>query len=311
MITTLTGPNSFEVQHRLKQLVDKFLAEYSDFGLEKLDGEEASLEQLQGSLESLPFLADKKLVILRSPSANKQFAEQFEAILERMSETTDAIIVEPKLDKRASYYKLLKKRTEFTECNELDGRQLANWLSGQAKEQGGSLTSGDAYYLVERVGVNQQLLSNELQKLLSYNPSITRQTIDLLTEETPQSTIFQLLDSAFAGNAKRAIKLYKEQRRLKVEPLAIIGMMAWQLHVLAVVKTAGKKSSGDIARDAKINPYVVQKSQTIADRLSYAELKKLIREVADLDEKLKTTAIDPDEALQHLLVTITSQVLDK
>ncbi len=72
--------------------------------------------------------------------------------------------------------------------------------------------SKDAKYLVMRVGANQQTLSNELAKLLSYDKAITRQTIDLLTEQTPQSTIFELLDAAFAGNSKKAMELYAEQR---------------------------------------------------------------------------------------------------
>ncbi|HSX45201.1 MAG TPA: DNA polymerase III subunit delta [Candidatus Saccharimonadales bacterium] len=306
MITTLTGPNSFEIQHRLKQLVKKFVDEHGDLALERLDGEEISFDRIQNSIESLPFLASKKLVVLRSPGANKDFTEKFKQAFDRQADSTDLIIVEPKLDKRLSYYKFLKSKTEFIECNELDARQLANWLSKEAQKRDGQLSPNDAYYLVERVGLNQQMLFNELQKLLEYNPKITRQTIDLLTEETPQSTIFQLIDAAFAGNPKRALKLYDEQRRLKVEPLNIMGMLAWQLHILAVVKTAGQRSVAEIASQAKINPYVVQKNQTIAKKLSYVELKKLITEVTELDEKLKTTAIDPDEALKNLLFNLTN-----
>ncbi len=59
---------------------------------------------------SLPFLASKKLVVLRAPSANKQFVEQVETILASVSDTTDVIIIEPKLDKRSAYYKFLKSR---------------------------------------------------------------------------------------------------------------------------------------------------------------------------------------------------------
>jgi DNA polymerase III delta subunit len=190
----------------------------------------------------------------------------------------------------------------------LDARQLANWLSKEAQKQEGSLSPSDAYYLVERVGPNQQLLFNELQKLLDYNSKINRESINLLTDETPQSTIFQLLDAAFAGNSQKAQKIYNEQRRQKVEPPVIMGMLAWQLHILAIVKTAGKKSTGEIASEAKINPYVVQKSQAIANKLTYVELKQLIRDVTNLDERLKTTAIDPDEALKQLLIDLTQKI---
>ncbi len=131
-------------------------------------------------------------------------------------------------------------------------------------------------------------------------------TIDLLTEPAPQSTIFQLLEAAFAGRTRTALKLYAEQRAQKVEPAQIIAMLAWQLHVLAVIKTAGDKTSDQIAREAKLNPFVVRKSQNIARDLTLAELKKLISDLLKIDVAMKRTAIDADEALQHYLMTLAS-----
>ncbi len=149
------------------------------------------------------------------------------------------------------------------------------------------------------------MLASELEKLLLYDPIITRQTIDLLTDPTPQSTIFQLLEAAFAGNSKQAIKLYKEQRSMKVEPLQIIAMLSWQLNVLAIIKTAGDRSTQDIAKQAKINPYVVSKSQGIARKLSLDELKSLIKDLLEIDIASKRTNIDIDEALQLYILKLS------
>lgn len=304
MITTLTGSNSFGLHAALRQHVDSFLSEYSDMGLERLDGEESSYDRMRESLESLPFLAPKKLVVLQNPSANKEFAEKASELLDNVPDSTDVIIVEPKLDKRLSYYKYLKKSTDYQEFAELDDRGLSSWLITEVKNQGGTLSSADARYLVDRVGVNQQLLSGELAKLLSYNPQITRQTIDLLTDLAPQSTIFELLDAALSGQTKQALQLYSEQRAMKVDPQQIIALLGWQLHVLAVVKTAGDRDPGMVAKAAKLNPYVVRKSQGIVRRLSVTDLRGLIRRTLDLDIRLKSQPIDADEALIQLIMTI-------
>lgn len=304
MIVVLTGENSFGLQHALRQITDAFLEEYGDLGLERLDGQEADLNRFSEALTGLPFLAAKKLVVLRNPGSNKQFAEQVEQLLGNVPETTDVIITETKLDKRLSYYKFLKKNTDFRDFPELDQGGLASWLVEAAKAQDGSISTSDARYLVERVGANQQLLANELEKLLLYNPKVTRQSIDTLTDVAPQSTIFQLLEAAFAGNRKRALNLYSEQRAQKVEPQQIVAMLAWQLHVLAIIKTAGDRSSSEIAKDAKINPFVVDKSRGIARQLSLAELKKLINDLLEIDQTSKRTSIDVDEALQHYILTL-------
>lgn len=290
----------------LSKLVAGFVAEYGDMAVERYDGDESDAARMRESVGSLPFLSPRKLVVLNQPSKQKAFAENIGDILKDTAETTDLIIIEPKLDKRLSYYKTLKKTTDFREFGELDSSGLARWASGYAKEQGGELSAGDARFLIDRAGPNQQLLKQELDKLLNYDSKITRQTIELLTEPAPQSTVFELLDAAFAGKTKRAMELYREQRALKVEPQAIIAMLAWQLHVLALVKTAGGRSAEQIASEAKINPFVVRKTQSLARGLTLLHLKKMIKDLLTLDQKLKTVTIDADEALQLYLMQLAA-----
>ena len=306
MIRVLSGSNAFGLQHDLRKITNKFVAEQGELALERVDGEEVTYERIAEALISLPFLASKKMVLLRAPSAQKKFVEQAELLLSDLPETNDVIIVEPKLDKRLAYYKFLKKNTDFTEYSQPDENGLAAWLQRVAKEQGGAISSNDARYLIERIGANQQLLFSELEKLLLHDVKISRAAIDLLTEATPQSTIFQLLEAAFAGKTKQALGLYAEQRALKVEPQQIIAMLAWQLHVLAVVKTAGDRSPDTIAKDAKISPFVVRKSLNIAHRLNLTDLKKLIADLLTIDRRSKRTTLDLDEALQLYLMRLAS-----
>lgn len=305
MVITLTGNNSFLLKSELDKLVQRFIADHGDFAVEKLDGEEVSYDRIMESVQSLPFLASKKLVILHNGQANKQLTENIEALISSITDSTDLVIVEPKLDKRLGYYKVLKKKTDFKEFLELDPHALATWLVKTASDKVGQLKQADARYLVERVGANQQLLSYELEKLLAYQPTITKDAIDALTEQSPQSTIFELLDAAFAGNIKRAINLYQGQRAAQVEPQQILAMIAWQLHILALVKTARERSSDEIAKETGVSPFVVRKSQTIASRLSLAELKKLLRDLLEIDVQLKSQPIDPDEALQNYLLRLS------
>jgi len=305
MMVTLTGENSFALRQELRRLIDAFVAGHGDLALERVDGE-SDPARIREALTGLPFLATRKMVVLRDLSTNKQLAGQIEQLFNDLPDTTDVIIVEPKLDKRLAYYKFLKKETDFREFPELDQQGLARWLVEAARERGGSLGPGDARYLVERIGAGQELLSNELEKLLLYDPKITRQNIDLLTDAAPQSTIFQLLETAFAGNRKHALKLYSEQRAQNVEPIQIIAMLAWQLHVLAVLKTAGDRPPDTIAKEAKLNPFVVRKSQGVARNLTLTQLKRLIDDLLKIDVRTKRSNIDADEALQHYLLTISS-----
>lgn len=308
MVIALSGENSFLVRVELEKLITPFLAEHGNMAVERLDGESASFERLQEALQSVPFLASRKMVVLRAPSANKEFAEKAERLITELPDTTDLVIVEPKLDKRGAYYKLLKKATNLKECIEPDETTMPSWLAAIAKERGGSISSADARFLAERVGSNQQALTQELEKLLIYEPKITRQTIELLTGQSPQSSIFQLLETAFAGRAEQMLQLYQEQRAQKVDTAQIIAMLTWQLRILALIKAAAKRSPQEIASAAKLSPFVVRKTQAIADRLSLSQLKQLITELLEIDIRSKRERIDMDDALQVFLLSLSQLI---
>ena len=228
MVVTLTGTNKFVLQTALAALTAEFIREQGEIAVERLDGEEATFDRLRESLQSTPFLANKKMVILHNGSANKQFVEQAEKLLTELPETTEAVLVEPKLDKRSSYYKFLKKSSELRDFTELDENGLAQWLVESAQAREGRLSISDARYLAERVGLDQQLLDNELDKLLLYS----------------------------------------------------------------------------IARETKLNPYVIQKAQTGAAGITFGHLKQLISDLLVLDVRSKRESIDLDEALQLFLMKI-------
>jgi DNA polymerase-3 subunit delta len=304
MIITLTGSNSFVLRRRLNELIDKFVKDHGDLALERIDAEEVEAQGILDALQNLPFLATRKMVVVRELGQNKQAIEKIEQIIDATSEDTDLVLYEPITDKRTSYFKTLKAKTQLEEFNELDPRDLAQWTEQEAKNRGGQLSLSDANYLVERIGTDQLLVSNELDKLLAYHPKITRESIDLLTDPLPQSKVFDLLDAAFAGNKSRALKLYEEQRAQKIEPQAILAMIAWQLQLLTLTKFADGKSTTQIAKDMGMNPYPISKAARLTHKLSDNKLKEMTDFAFDIDLKSKTSAVDLDEALKTYITTL-------
>lgn len=299
---TLTGDNDFGRQQALETLIADFEAEHGALAIERLEGSDTTRAAIEAALQSIPFLASRKLVVLKEPSKLVEFSDHAEHILADVPESTDVIIVEPKLDKRKVYYKVLQKQTDFQNFAALDEQGLAKWLVERAHHAQATISMADARYLIERVGANQLLLANELDKLTLYDPKITRQTIELLTEASPQSSVFQLIEAAVMGKPAAALKLYAEQRAQKVEPAQIIALLTWQLHTLAVLKAAQQQAPDDIAKQAGLNPFVVRKNQSIAQRLSLQQLTELANELLQIDVALKRSYLDADEALQGYLL---------
>ena len=304
MIASLVGSNSFALKQRQDELINGFVSKYGDLGLERIDATEAEAPAILEAVQSLPFLATRKMVVLRDLGANSAAAENVEQIIAAAGDQVDLVVVESAPDKRTSYYKTLAKKTNLESFEGLDAYSLSKWLVDESTRLGGQISSTDATYLVERLGPNQQMLANEVAKLITYNPQVSRETIDLLTEPTPQTKVFDLLDAAFAGNAARALSLYDEQRAQKVEPQMILAMIAWQLRILTALKLGSGKSSGQVAKDFGINPYVLSKSSRLANELTAQKLKDLVNQALDIDYKSKSTSLNLDEALKNYIVTL-------
>ena len=219
-----------------------------------------------------------------------------------LADTTDLAIIETSLDSRGKFLSELKKCAEVREFTHLQGDELVSWVVEQATKLGGKIERRIAMALIDRVGVNHQLIASELTKLVLLDTQITLETIKQLTVRSPQSSVFAMLDAAFAGNQSRALQLYGEQRALGMEPKAILGMIVWQLHILNVIKAAGSMSADQIASEAKISPFVVRKNMGFAKNISHKKLLEILNLSIETDRLFKRTSANEDDALQALII---------
>ncbi len=303
-VTILTGENWLGVKQALDQRVGDFAAKHGELAVEKIDASEASLDEVTAAAATQSFLIPEKLCVIYNLSASQEAVEGIEQILSHGLENTQVIVVEGKLDKRGSYYKTLKKQPGFKEFLTLDEQGTINWLIEEAKRLGGTLGRADAQYLYSRVGGNQSRLANELKKLIDYDEKISRESINALSEPTPSSTIFDLLNATFSGNHKLAMNIYDEQRLQKVEPQQILAMLGWQMHIVALTKSAKDTPPADLAKQASINPFVIQKSRQIAAKLDSNQIKNILSGLVKTDWSIKNKSIDADDALKSLLISI-------
>jgi DNA polymerase-3 subunit delta len=304
MVRAIVGSNRYILRQKLNELIEKFVQKNSDLALERFDGEENDAKAIVEAINNLPFLSKSKMVVVRNGQLNKEFAEQIEQIISSTPEWCELVLYEPQIDRRSSYFKVLKAKSEFEDFAELNPQDLPKWLLNEAAKHGGELSFSDANYLVQRIGPDQNRLSSELQKLVTYQPKISRDSIDELSEPTPQSRVFDLLDAAFNGQKSRSLKLYDEQRAQRVEPQAILAMLTWQLNLIAIAKTGEGKSTLEMAKDSGNGEYPLRKATGLAAKLTDRRLSELIDEVYEMELKSKTQTYDLDEALKTYITTI-------
>lgn len=304
MIELITGVNYFALDAYLKKRQDDFLNTYGDTAFERFEGEDSSLERLIDAVQSVPFLSERKMVVVHDASKNKLLCDSIDRIIDRLLDTTDLLFVDPKIDKRLVFYKTLKKHAKLSSFDELDETATIKWIKEYSQQQGTMITQDVAGYLVSRTGLSQQLLARQVEVLALHSDVITRDNVDLLVEPSSQSTIFDLIDAVLRGEHKRAIELYEDQRKQKVEPQQIIGMMVWQLHVLAILQSSKGKPIELIASESKISPFVLRKSQTLSQKMDHTTLLSIVQKLIAIDSSIKTTNSPVDASMKNLLLSI-------
>ena len=295
MTITLSGSNDFLLNEQLNQ----YKKEYLDF--EELETSQLDLKELKINLFNMSLFGERRCIVLRRPSELQAFKDDISEIINNLPSQTILIIIEPNLDKRSTYYKVLKKDTDFKEFESLEFSKLQRWVRTYVQQQGGSISVSDTNLLLTFVGDDQFLIQNELDKLLTYDLDITKSNIELLVDPLPSSTIFELLDASLCLNFKKAFKIYDSQRSQKIEPESILGMFIWQLHIIALIKTY-KGDLNELNNNLALKPFVIQKALNLSKNFSITKLKELITYLkeADINSKTKNTSLD--EYLKNFLI---------
>lgn len=302
MITALAGANYFLIEQKLRNLKADYLKNNPDVQIETLQAISLSTDDLYGLLAGATLFSAKRFVILRSLGENKELAEQFLAIADKLPDELTLILVDKNLDKRTQYYKYLNKNADLQVFEELDENALTRWIIDYTAEVGGKISQADARFLVERGVSDQTSLSHEIEKLVLYQPEVSRGTILNLVEEEPKETVFTLLDQAFGGRQSQALLTLERLERSHQDPYQIFNLLIWQVNILTIVKTT-KGGEGELAKTFGINPYVVKKSLNLSRNLEMKKLKQVVSQLAEADIKLKTVNPDPWRLLEKLILT--------
>lgn len=311
MILFFYGPNTYMSRAKVRDTVARFKkSTKSDFGLERIDASDnnCTVERVVAAITSVPFLVQHRLVIIEGMLSNKVLAEAVLTQLKRVPQETVTVFYEAKADERTKIFKELKTKTKSIKFEELEPAKLKAWVIKMAEASGGKIDSKTTQFLLEYAGGNQWKLANEIEKLVNAGPTITNELIKELVAPAFEQSIFDLVEALAKGDARGALKMYQGLRQQKAQPLYVLSMIGWQMRNLLLVKAAGERSSGEIAKSAKISPFVVNKSLALTHRMELETIARNYSEVQQTDAELKLSPLSPDIIMQRLILNIAGDL---
>lgn len=299
MITLISGENSFENDQAVRQVVGSFAGDP-----ERVDGGDIELKQLPDLLSGVTLFNPKRLVIIKNLSENKTIWNDFADWIPRISDDVQVVLVEAKPDKRTKTYKELQKVAEVKEStlwSDRDTGKAEQWVMAEATRRGFTLDKKSAHTVVTRVGTDQWLLSQALEKLAVVD-TVTPEVIEELTEANPVENVFMLFESALRGDARR-VKDMLITLEVSEDAYKLLGLLSGQAVQLAVLAVSDRPSA-EVAKDMGVHPYALSKLAQAAKKLGRSGAKKVIAAFAEADTAAKSSAADPWLLVERALIKV-------
>lgn len=319
-IYLLYGNERFLIEEKRKTLIGN---QGNEIDVNVYDMTESPLEMALEDAETMPFLSDKRIVIIKNPyflTSEKKSASQtevehdlnrLERYLENPSPYATVIFEAPyaKLDDRKKIVQLLKKNAQVIEANTLQEKEAYKWIHHQSRKLKIEMDENAVKHLYSLVGNDLRKIKNELEKLSLYvgeHGRVSAETVDLLASRTLEDNVFALVDHVVNKRMIEAFQTLRDLFEQKEEPIKIVALLARQFRIIAQVHSLRKKgyTTKQMAAYLKLHPFVIQKTLQQANRFSQTECHRMIENLAEADYCMKTGKYDKHLLLEIILTKI-------
>lgn len=320
----------------MAEFVETLKAELGDpttaaLNLAMLDGRTVTLADVQAACGALPFLADRRLVIVegwltkllsraeddgeaaasRGSGSGRDALTALAAYLAEQPDTAQLVLVEKReLPERNLILKTalgqpwaLVKKFDLPK-----GEQLLQWIRARAKALGGEFTREGAQALAEAES-DPRALGHEIAKLLTYvNFARPVEAVDvhLLTPAGSEARVFDFVD--YIGQRQSRPALAELHKLLeKEEPLYVLSMVVRQFRFILLARELleARRSEAEIAQTLGLHPYPASKVCAQSRNFSLPALERLYRRLLEADVEMKTGKAEPAAALDMLVAELT------
>ncbi|HEX9018165.1 MAG TPA: DNA polymerase III subunit delta [Anaerolineaceae bacterium] len=292
-----------------------------ELNVTRLDGRQASDDDLRSAANAMPFLADRRMVILYNPFVKLNTdatRKRFLSLLDGLPSSTALVLVVEDIVERGKWLRLPPVETNWMRkwihaagnrafyrlCALPTMNEMTEWVRKEAARQGGKFTPEAASALAAHIGNDTLAASQEIEKLLTYvdyKRPVEGADVEDLTAQGGQADIFDMVDAMANGDARLALN--QLHRLLEVQdPPSLFGMIIRQFRLLIQVREVIDEGRGSqVATVLHMHPYVAEKMSGQARRFSQDQLETIFHRLLIVDEMMKTSQMTPELALDTFI----------
>ncbi len=310
----LYGEENYLKKQYKDRLTKAMIPEGDTMNYTYYEGKGINVKEVIDLAETMPFFGERRLLVIENSGFFKTASPELAEYLKEAPDTTCFLFVESEIDKRGKLYKVVKDRGRVVELGKQDEKTLLRWILGNIKKEGKQTTEPAVRYLLSKCGTDMENLQKEMEKLFCY--TLEKDVIEIGDIEeicTTQITnqIFEMVSAVAEKKQKKALDLYYDLLALKEPPMRILYLLSRQFRLLMEVKElAGNGyAKKEIASITGLHPYVTGKYMEQAKAFHRTELRKILEESVDIEERVKTGLLGDVMGVELFIVKYSSDRL--
>ena len=274
---------------------------------------------LIAAAETLPFMADKRLVLVLESGMLSGRAKDYDeaksaaALCEYLQHPPESacivFYVRDKADGRKKLYAQLKKTAQIVQFNPLDEREMTRWIAKQLKGMGKKIASPTCQKLIFTAGNDLYALSGELEKLAACageREEILPEDIDAICVKTTAYRVYDLANTLLRGDAGQALTLSRALIRDGEEPLFLLALLQGECRRMLAVKLLRGAGMQPDAIAGKIGapPFAVRQMYQQVARYTERQLRDMAQCCMDTEYQVKSGRMALEGALEKTMLQL-------
>lgn len=270
------------------------------------EGKGIDCSELISLANTLPFLAEKRLLIVEESGLFKTSSEELVNFFPNLPDTTCMVFIESEADKRGRLFKAVKKYGYAAELSRQSTEQLAKWAAGILAKEGKKITSSTMEFFLSCTGEDMENIHSEIDKLIGYTwgrEVITNQDIEAVCTVQVSNQIFELIRAISDRRTDRAVKLYEDLLVLRESPMRILFLLARQFNQILQTADLRKKGKGkaEIASSLNIPSFAAGRLMVQANAFSREQLLSYVQDCVETEEAIKQGRLSDRIAVELLI----------
>ena len=309
----LYGEEAYLKQQYKHNLVKALNPDGDTMNFSHYEGKGVDVKQLIDLCETMPFFADRRVILLEDTGFFKNKSEELADYMKELPDYLCMVFVESEVDKRNRMYKAVKACGTIAEFARQDEKTLMRWAAGILGKAGKKITQRDMELLLTKTGTDMGNLRMELEKLICYTEGrdvVTAEDIEEICTTQTTNRIFDMVRAVTEKNQKRALDLYYDLLTLKEPPMRILFLLAKQYRQLLQVKQFAEAglAQPEMASKLGVPSFAVRNIASCARAYTISELEQAVKDFVDAEESVKTGRLEDKLSVELLIIKYSSKV---